>query len=185
MRLRRELVAGRRIAGVIIPLQGRLSADPLHQLTFETECTYYGVEVTYGDAPGGKDWAGQTARLTQAQDNAPRVKSNRDNALGGNIARVLAGKAPAHRAPYGDTYRAEKSYVRHEKEGHGYLLLLPGTLQFWLKNPCTYSRFVPGAGDAEIWDGPCALLRDDAWLERQPAAELRQSHDVDRMIRLQ
>ncbi len=61
--LRGNLIAGRRISGVIIPLQGRLSADALHQLTFETESDYYGVEIVFGDAPGGKDWASQTARL--------------------------------------------------------------------------------------------------------------------------
>ncbi|MDP2916340.1 MAG: recombinase family protein [Dehalococcoidia bacterium] len=107
-RLRRELIVGRRIAGVIIPFQGRLSADPLHQLTFERECAYYGVQVIYGDAPGGQDWGSQTTRLIQAQANALRVKCNRDNALAGNIARVLAGKVPAHRASYGYTYRADK-----------------------------------------------------------------------------
>jgi site-specific DNA recombinase len=106
--LRGELIAGKHIAGVIIPLQGRLAMDPLHQLTFEKECDYYGVQVIYGDAPGGKDWASQTTRLIQAQANALRVKSNRDNALAGNIGRVLAGKAPAHRAPYGYIYLAEK-----------------------------------------------------------------------------
>jgi len=106
--LRRELVAGRRIAGVVIPFQGRLSSDALHQLAFERECAYYGVRVVYGDAPGGEDWASQTTRLIQAQANALRVKCNRDNALAGNIARVLAGKAPAHRAAYGYIYRTDK-----------------------------------------------------------------------------
>jgi DNA invertase Pin-like site-specific DNA recombinase len=106
--LRRELIAGRRIAAVVIPFQGRLSADPLHQLAFERECAYYGVRVVYGDAPGGDDWASQTTRLIQAQANALRVKCNRDNALAGNIARVLAGKAPAHRPGYGYIYRTEK-----------------------------------------------------------------------------
>ncbi len=108
--LRGSLIAGRRISGVIIPLQGRLSADALHQLTFETECDYYGVEIVFGDAPGGKDWASQTARLIQAQANALRVKTNQGNALGGNISRVLAGKVPSHRAPYGYTYHAEKIF---------------------------------------------------------------------------
>ena len=106
--LRKELIVGRRIAGIVIPFQGRLSADPLHQLAFERECAYYGVRVVYGDAPGGDDWASQTTRLIQAQANALRVKCNRDNALAGNIARVLAGKAPAHRAAYGYIYRTEK-----------------------------------------------------------------------------
>ncbi len=106
--LRKELIAGRRIAGIVIPFQGRLSADPLHQLAFERECAYYGVRVVYGDAPGGDDWASQTTRIIQAQANALRVKCNRDNALAGNIARVLAGKAPAHRAAYGYVYRTDK-----------------------------------------------------------------------------
>jgi len=106
--LRKELIAGRRIAGVVIPFQGRLSADPLHQLAFERECAYYGIRVVYGDAPAGQDWASQTTRLIQAQANALRVKCNRDNALAGNIARVLAGKAPAHRAAYGYAYRTDK-----------------------------------------------------------------------------
>ena len=33
-RLREELIPGRHIAGIIVPFQGRLSADPLHQMTF-------------------------------------------------------------------------------------------------------------------------------------------------------
>ncbi|MFC1919482.1 recombinase family protein [Chloroflexota bacterium] len=106
--LRKELIAGRRIAGIIIPYQGRLSAEPLHQLAFERECAYYGIRVVYGDAPEGNDWASQTQRLFQSQSNALRVKCNRDNALGGNIARVLSGKTPAHRAAYGYIYRTEK-----------------------------------------------------------------------------
>ncbi len=60
IRLHRELIARRQICGIIVPFQGRLSADPLHQLTFEKECSYYGVNVVYGDAPGGSDWASQT-----------------------------------------------------------------------------------------------------------------------------
>jgi hypothetical protein len=106
--LRKELIAGRRIAGVVIPFQGRLSSDPLHQLAFERECAYYGVRIVYGDAPGGQDWASQTTRLFQAQANKLRVSCNRDNALAGNIARVLAGKVPAHRAACGYVYRTEK-----------------------------------------------------------------------------
>ena len=39
--LRKELITGRRIAGVVIPFQGRLSAVPFHQLVFERECDYY------------------------------------------------------------------------------------------------------------------------------------------------
>jgi DNA invertase Pin-like site-specific DNA recombinase len=106
--VRNELIAGRLISGMVIPFQGRLSADPLHQLHFERECEYYGVTIIYGDAPAGNDWSSQTSRLVQAQANALRVKCNRDNALGGSIARVLAGKAPAQRAPYGYILKAER-----------------------------------------------------------------------------
>jgi hypothetical protein len=66
------------------------------------------VLIIYGDAPSGKDWGSQTTRLIQAQANALRVKCNRDNALAGNIARVLSGKAPAHRAGYGYIYYTKK-----------------------------------------------------------------------------
>lgn len=110
--LRNNLIVGRHIAGIIIPFQGRLSADPLHQLTFERECNYYSVKVVYGDAPAGQDWSSETARIIMAQANALRIKCNRDNALGGDIARVLAGKVPAHRALYGYILRTEKTFDR-------------------------------------------------------------------------
>jgi DNA invertase Pin-like site-specific DNA recombinase len=119
-RLRSELIAGRHIEGVIIPAQGRLSMDPHHQLTFEKECQYYGVQIIYGDAPGGNDWGSQTTRLIQAQANALRVKTNRDNALSGNISRIMTGKVPAQRAPYGYLYKANK--VIEERTGKARVL---------------------------------------------------------------
>jgi len=144
-RLRGSLIPGRRISGVIIPLQGRLSADPLHQLTFEKESDYYGVEIVYGDAPGGKDWASQTTRLVQAQANALRLKTNQGNALGGNISRVLAGKVPAHRAPYGYTYHADK--VFEPRSGRAKVLKA-----WWEKNEVD--------GDGEIvWGSPAWVVR--------------------------
>ena len=108
--LRGELVAGRRITGVILPSQGRLSMDVHHQLTFEKECQHYGVSILYGDAPSGSDWASETTRLIQARANALRVNCNRENALEGNISRVRMGKVPAGRAPYGYRYRAKKIF---------------------------------------------------------------------------
>lgn len=106
--LRKELVYHRKISGVIIPLQGRLSADPLHQMTIEKECEYYGVQLVFNDAPTGNDWASQTARLIQAQANSLRVKSNRDNVLAGNIARVVTDKVPPQRAPFSYTLVVDK-----------------------------------------------------------------------------
>ncbi len=113
--LRQELIAKRRISGIVVPFQGRLSADPLHQLTLERECQYYGVTLVCGDSPTGNDWGSQTTRLIQAQANALRVKSNRDNVLAGNISRVLSGKVPSHRAPFG--YRLVTDKVIDQRSG--------------------------------------------------------------------
>ncbi len=55
----------------------------------------------------------------------------------------------------------------------------------WLKDPCTYSRFVPGTWDDEIWDEICAMLSNGAWLEQQLAAELSQSEDLGKLIKMQ
>ena len=105
--LRKELIAKRRIAGVIFTHQGRLSADPLHQLYFERECAYYGVKFLFGDAPGGTDWASTAGRQLMAQANWLRVKTNRESARAGNIGRVLKGMVPASRAAYGYRYRRD------------------------------------------------------------------------------
>ena len=106
--LRRELIPNRRIAGVLIPLQGRLSDNPLDQLTFEYECKHYQVKVIYGDAPSGDDSGSRMTRILLSLANGVRVKSNRDNVLAGNKARVMSGKVPAHRAPYGFLLKTEK-----------------------------------------------------------------------------
>jgi DNA invertase Pin-like site-specific DNA recombinase len=149
--LRKELIACRRIAGIVIPFQGRLSADPLHQLAFERECAYYGVRVVYGDAPGGDDWASQTTRLIQAQANALRVKCNRDNALAGNIARVLAGKAPAHRAAYGYIYRTEK--IIEDRTGRARVL------RAW------WEVDEPGPDGEPVWGSPAwVVIQIYVWL---------------------
>ncbi len=111
--LRGKLIAGRRIEGVIIPAQGRLSMDPLHQLTFEKECQHYGVRIIYGDAPGGNDWGSRTTRLIQAQANALRVETNRKSALSGNISRIMVGKVPSQKPPYGYVYNSEKRIEPH------------------------------------------------------------------------
>jgi DNA invertase Pin-like site-specific DNA recombinase len=103
-----DLIKQRKISGLVAPSQGRISADPLHQLTLERICHYYGVQLICGDAPIGEDWGSQTTRMLQAQANLLRIKTNRENALGGNIARVMTGKVPAHRAPYGYILKTEK-----------------------------------------------------------------------------
>lgn len=102
--LRKELIAKRRIAGVIFTHQGRLSAAPLHQLYFERECTYYGVKFLFGDAPSGTDWASTAGRQLMAHANWLRVKTNREDARAGNIGRVLKGMVPAGHAAYGYRY---------------------------------------------------------------------------------
>ena len=111
--LRNDLIANRLIAGIIIPQQGRLSDKPLHQLIFDQECQHYGVKVIYGDAPSGNDWSSETARLVQAKANELRVLNNQQNALAGSKSRVLAGKVPAHKPPYGYRLQRETSTESH------------------------------------------------------------------------
>jgi hypothetical protein len=118
--LRKELIEKRRIKGVIIPEQGRLSGNSLHQQIFEAECNYYGVEFLFGDAPSGTDWASAAARQLMAHANQLRLQTTHKAARGGNIGRVLKGMVPAHRAAYGYRYRREaeltpdgKVYIKH------------------------------------------------------------------------
>ena len=82
--LRKELIAKRRISGVAITHQGRLSADPLHQLYFERECSYYRVKFLFGDAPNGTDWASTAGRQMMANANWLRVTTTREGARAGN-----------------------------------------------------------------------------------------------------
>jgi hypothetical protein len=56
---------------------------------------------------------------------------------------------------------------------------------YWIKNPCLYNHFVPGARDNEIWEEIGRLLKDDSWIERQLSAETHQDESLDKLIRLQ
>jgi hypothetical protein len=105
--VRKELIEKRRIKGIIIPEQGRLSGNSLHQQIFEAECGYYGVEFLFGDAPSGTDWASAAARQLMAHANQLRLQTTHKAARGGNIGRVLKGMVPAHRAAYGYRYRRD------------------------------------------------------------------------------
>ena len=105
--LRKELIAQRRIAGVIITHQGRLSANPLDQLVFERECSHYRVRLVFGDAPSGTDWATTAGRQLMAQANLLRLTTTREGARAGNIGRVLKGMVPAHKAAYGYRYQRD------------------------------------------------------------------------------
>jgi hypothetical protein len=105
--VRKELIEKRRIKGIIIPEQGRLSGNSLHQQIFEAECNHYGVEFLFGDAPSGTDWASAAARQLMAHANQLRLQTTHKAARGGNIGRVLKGMVPAHRASYGYRYRRE------------------------------------------------------------------------------
>ena len=55
----------------------------------------------------------------------------------------------------------------------------------WIKDPCTYNHFIRGTWDQEIWEEICAMLSNDAWLEQQLVAELSQSVDLDKLVRLE
>jgi hypothetical protein len=55
----------------------------------------------------------------------------------------------------------------------------------WIKDPCTYNRFIPGTWDDEIWEEICSMLSSDAWLEQQLTVELSQSTDLEKLIKLE
>ena len=55
----------------------------------------------------------------------------------------------------------------------------------WAKDPCPYNTFVPATWDDKIWSEICHLLKDDTWVERQLAVELRKNEGAERLIRLQ
>ncbi len=55
----------------------------------------------------------------------------------------------------------------------------------WLRNTCTFNRFVPATWDDEIWEETCAMMSSDAWLEQQLATELSHSANLERLIRME
>ncbi len=103
----RRLMAERKIAGIIFPALDRLSREPLHQQVFELEAAYYGVRLHYADAPNGNDPGSQFARSILAHAAKLVKVSNRNNARGGNIGRMVRGLVPAQKAPYGYSYRRD------------------------------------------------------------------------------
>ena len=107
IRLRR-LVAERKIAGVIFPALDRLSREPIHQQIFDMEAAHHGVRVHYADAPNGTDLGSQFTRTILAYAAKLTKESNHKNARGGQIGRVMKGWVPAHKAPYGYRYMADR-----------------------------------------------------------------------------
>lgn len=55
----------------------------------------------------------------------------------------------------------------------------------WIKDPCNYNRFVPGTWDQDIWEEIATMLSNDARLDQQLTAELSQSVDLEKLIRLE
>ena len=106
--LRRELAHGRRIAGVIFPALDRLSREPIHIGVFEFELDHFGVRYHYADGPNGSDPMSQMVRQNLAHAAKFVKLANRKNNRGGNIGRILKGMVPAHKAPYGYVYMADK-----------------------------------------------------------------------------
>ncbi len=143
----RNLMAGRRIAGIIFPALDRLSREPLHQQIFELEAAHYGVQLQYSDAPSGNDPGSQFARTILAHA-AKLVKiANRKNNRGGNIGRVVNKNVPAGKTPYGYRYKA-----KYEDLGHLRRKLISAT---WEIDSLDHDgQLVYGS---EAWS-PCATL---------------------------
>ncbi len=107
IRLRHELIPGRRIGGVVFPALDRLSREPIHIGVIEFEMDYCGIRYHYADAPNGSDPMSQMVRQNLAHAAKFVKLANRKNNRGGNVGRALKGMAPAFRAAYGYTYRAQ------------------------------------------------------------------------------
>lgn len=107
MTLLRNLMANRRISGIIFPALDRLSREPLHQQIFELEATHYNIQLQYADAPSGNDPESQFTRIILAHAAKLVKLANRKNNLGGNIGRILKGWVPAGKTPYGYEYFKE------------------------------------------------------------------------------
>ncbi|MCH8087713.1 MAG: recombinase family protein [Chloroflexi bacterium] len=104
----RKLMSQRVIEGVIFPALDRLTREPLHQGIFEMEAGHYRVRLHFADAPNGTDPGSQFTRSILIHAAKLVKVSNRKNAIGGNIGRVVKGSVPAHRAPFGYRYRADR-----------------------------------------------------------------------------
>jgi hypothetical protein len=104
----RKLIAQRKIAGVIFPVQDRLSREPVHQQIFDIEAAHHGIKVYYADAPNGNDIGSQFTRTMLAYAAKLTKEANHRNARGGQIGRVLKGSVPAHKAPFGYRYMADR-----------------------------------------------------------------------------
>lgn len=102
--LRRQLLPGRKIAGVIFPALDRLSREPIHIGIFEFEAEYVGVRVHYADAPSGSDPMSQMVRMNIASAAKFVKLANKKNNRGGNIGRVIKGLVPAGKPAYGYRY---------------------------------------------------------------------------------
>ena len=116
--LRQDLIASRKIAGVIYPALDRLSREPVHIGVIEFEMDHCRVRYHYADAPNGSDPMSQMVRQILAHAAKFVKLANRKNNRGGNIGRVLKGMVPALRPPYGYTYHAEYREGGWPKERH-------------------------------------------------------------------
>ena len=105
--LRQDLIANRKIAGVIFPALDRLSREPVHIGVIEFEMDYCRVRYHYADAPNGSDPMSQMIRQNLAHAAKFVKLTNRKNNRAGNIGRALKGIAPAFRPSYGYVYRSE------------------------------------------------------------------------------
>jgi DNA invertase Pin-like site-specific DNA recombinase len=102
--LRRDLVHGQQVKGVLFADLRCLSREPAPQQVFERECELLGVKLIFGDAPSGMDVGSQFARSAMTfGSKLTRLATNR-NARAGNVGRVLKRMVPAHKAAHGYDY---------------------------------------------------------------------------------
>jgi hypothetical protein len=51
--------------------------------------------------------------------------------------------------------------------------------------PCSYRLYVQGIWDESVWDCVCLLLKQDSFVEEQLTKAEQQSHDIDKLIKLE
>jgi|SRR5579859_457003 len=102
--IRQELIAKRRIAGIISPKLDRLSRIPSHIADFERRCEHVRVIYWFGDVPNGTDPISKSLRQSIAIGAQFVLHANRENARSGSIGRIIKGGVPAGRAAFGYVY---------------------------------------------------------------------------------
>jgi DNA invertase Pin-like site-specific DNA recombinase len=91
-------------AGIIIPLQERLSRNSAHTMEFERQADYYSIDYWYGDSPNGKTPEAKLMRAQWGLFTNYVLNANAKNNLGGRTSAITKGNVAAGKNPHGYIY---------------------------------------------------------------------------------